>query len=204
MKLEDKKVLICHLLMILLEIMGLVTTYEINNFIDIRYYTEDSNILMLIVSLLFTYYFLSNKKIPKWLVVLEHMAVLGLTVTFLVVIFILAPMFKYNYSWLLFKDAMLYQHTLCPILAIITFLFISKSHIDKKNLPYTMAFTILYSIVLIILNIFQVVEGPYPFLMVHKQPIYMSIIWLLTIDGGALLISWGLHKIKEITLKTRT
>ena len=196
MKEENKKVLILHLLMILLEIIGLITTINVMHTIDFQYYTEDSNILMLIVSLIIVYYLAFNKKIPKWLEILNHMAVLGLTITFLVVIFILAPMYKFNYTWFLFSGAMLYFHTLCPILAIITYLFFTKTNIENKYIPHTMIFTIIYSIVLIILNICKVVEGPYPFLMVHKQPVYMSILWILLIDGGAFLLSWGLLKLK--------
>ena len=55
-------------------------------------------------------------------------------------------------------------------------------------------FTIAYAIVFITLNILKVYEGPYPFLMVYKQPVYMSIIWFILIVGGAFgigkLIMW--------------
>ena len=197
MKEENKKLLILHLLMILLELMGLITTINVMHHIEFQYYTEDSNILMLIISLIFVYYLVSNKKIPRWLEILNHMAVLGLTVTFTVVILVLAPMYNFNYLWLLFKDAMLYFHTLCPILAIITYIFFTKTSIEKKHIPNTMTFTIIYSIILIILNICQVVEGPYPFLMVYKQPIYMSIIWIILLVGGAYLLSIVLYNIKK-------
>ncbi len=196
MKEENKKLLILHLLMILLEIMGLITTINIIHSVDFQYYTEDSNILMLIVSLIFVYFLVFNKEIPKWLEILNHMAVLGLTVTFTVVILVLAPMYRFNYSWLLFKDAMLYYHTLCPILAMITYVFFTKTNIEKKYIPHTMIFTIIYSIILIILNICQVVEGPYPFLMVRKQPIITSIFWIILIEGGTLLLSYSLLKLK--------
>ena len=97
MKDENKKLLILHLLMILLEVMGLITTINVTHSIEFQYYREDSNIFMLIVSLIFVYFLVLNKKIPIWLEVLNHMAVLGLSVTFIVVIFILAPMYKFNY-----------------------------------------------------------------------------------------------------------
>ena len=31
----------------------------------------------------------------------------------------------------------------------------------------------------------RVVEGPYPFLRVYEQPVYMSIIWVIVILGSA-------------------
>lgn len=197
MKKKDKTLLILNIIIIILEIAGLITTIKTLGKLDLQYYTECSNIIMLITSLIYTYYLLNKKDIPKWLEILYHMAVLGLTITFLVVILVLAPMYKFIYGWLLFSGAMLYFHTLCPILAIITYLFFMKIHLNKHEIIYTMLFTIIYSVVIIVCNICHIVEGPYPFLMVYKQPVYMSILWLILIDGGAYLLSLGLYKIKN-------
>ena len=35
----------------------------------------------------------------------------------------------------------------------------------------------------------KVIEGPYPFLYVYKQPVYMSVLWCVIILGGAYLIA---------------
>ena len=43
-------------------------------------------------------------------------------------------------------------------------------------------------LVMIPLNYFRVLEGPYPFLKVHNQPWYMSILWFLAIG----LVSFGI------------
>lgn len=186
-----------NILIILLELIGLFITLITAHKIEIKYYTECSNIMMLITSIILTYYLLKKKTIPKWLNILTHMSVLGLTVTFLVVILVLSPMYNFNYRLLLFSGSMLYFHTLCPIISILTYLFSSKIHINKKDIKYTMIFTILYSIIILLLNIFRILEGPYPFLMVYKQPIYMSIIWIILLEGGAYFLSMALYKIKK-------
>ena len=186
-----------NIFIIILELIGLLITLKNSRKIEIKYYTECSNIMMLITSSLLTYYLLKKKTIPKWLNILTHMSVLGLTVTFLVVLFILSPMYNFNYGLLLFGGSMLYFHTLCPIISIITYFFSSQIHIAKKEIKYTMLFTIIYSIVILLLNIFRILEGPYPFLMVYKQPIYMSIIWIILLEGGAYLLSIVLYKIKK-------
>lgn len=186
-----------NILIIILELIGLFITLKTAHKIEIKYYTECSNIMMLITSIILTYYLLKKKTIPKWLNILTHMSVLGLTVTFLVVILILSPMYNFNYRLLLFSGGMLYFHTLCPIISILTYLFSSKIHINKKDIKYTMIFTILYSIIIILLNIFRILEGPYPFLMVYKQPIYMSIIWIILLEGGTYLLSMALYIIKK-------
>ena len=49
--------------------------------------------------------------------------------------------------------------------------------------------TLVYALVLVILNLAKLVDGPYPFLKVYQQPVYMSCIWVLAILGGAYLIA---------------
>ena len=197
MKKDEKRFLVLNILLIILEVIGFIVTFKTTKSLQIQYFTEDSNLLMLGASLIVTYFLLAKKEIPKWLSILYHTAVLGLTITFLVVIFILAPMYKFNYSYLLFNNVMLYFHTLCPVLAIVTYLFFSKTSIEKKDLPYTMIFALLYTIIILMCNVCRVIEGPYPFLMVYKQPIIVSILWVIVIDGGAYCISNILYKLKK-------
>ncbi|MBO7709255.1 MAG: hypothetical protein J6S83_02220, partial [Lachnospiraceae bacterium] len=45
------------------------------------------------------------------------------------------------------------------------------------------------------LNYFRVVEGPYPFLKVHNQPWYMSILWFFAISLVAFGIAVLLRKV---------
>ena len=194
---EKIQLIILNTLLIILEIIGLIVNIKTMHTIPIEYYTIDSNIFALIVTIINLIYILNNKKRPKWLDILYHMAVLGLTITFTVVILILAPMYNFNYKWLLFKDSMLYQHTLCPLLLLFTYLFYTKSNLNKQEIIYTMLFTIVYTVVIIICNLLLIVKGPYPFLLVYKQPIYMSILWVILIDGGAYLLSLGLYKINK-------
>ncbi len=197
MKRKNKIAIVLNILIIILEIVGLVISTKAGGRLLIEYYTEDSNILLLIAASIYTLYLLNKKKIPRWLSILKHMAVLGVAITFLVVVFILAPMYNFNYSWMLFGGAMAYHHTLCPILAIISYIFFENNKIKKKDIPYTMIFTIAYTIILIICNILHIIEGPYPFLLIYKQPVYMSILWILIIDGGAYLLSKGLYITKK-------
>ena len=92
----------------------------------------------------------------------------------------------------------LFHHTLCPILCIISFVFFENEYkIGKKFIFYSLIPTLLYAIIFIFLNAFNVVNGPYFFLKVNNQPIYMSIIWFVAIMSGAYGIStllWFLNK----------
>ena len=63
---KRKVAIILNVLIIIFEIIGFIITYNNNHRIAIEYYTEDSNILALITSIIFLIYLLFNKKIPKY------------------------------------------------------------------------------------------------------------------------------------------
>ena len=190
--------ILLNILIVLLEIIGFVITYVINKKISIEFYTEDSNILALITSSIFVIYMLNKKEIPRWLKLLKYATTICLSVTFIVVIFILAPMYNFNYPYLLFHNSLLYQHLLCPILSIITFIYFDNlGDFNIKDNFTSLSLTLLYAIILIILNILKLVIGPYPFLMVYEQSIIISIIWFIIIFTLAYLIGYMLRVISK-------
>ena len=196
---NKKKIsILLNILIVFLEIIGFVITYVINKKISIEFYTEDSNILALITSSIFVIYMLNKKEIPRWLKLLKYATTICLSVTFIVVIFILAPMYNFNYPYLLFHNSLLYQHLLCPILSIITFIYFDNlGDFNIKDNFTSLSLTLLYAIILIILNILKLVIGPYPFLMVYEQSIIISIIWFIIIFTLAYLIGYMLRVISK-------
>ena len=132
----------------------------------------------------------------------DQISLYYLLVTFSVVVFVLTPYYsKYIIIWIFFLGSKLFYHTLCSIIIFISFMFFESHNIKglKDNIR-AIYFTIIYAIVFITLNILKVYEGPYPFLMVYKQPVYMSITWFIIIVGGAFgigkLIMWVKNKQK--------
>ena len=202
--LKDKKkttILILNMVLVIFGIMGLVKTFTgLGNF-AIEYYTQLSNYFGLIANILFLIFFIKNAdKLPKWISILKYSATLSMTLTFLVVLFILTPMygFKEIFVWIFFEGANIFYHTLCPILMFTSFTFFEEHNIKglKDNLR-AIYFTIAYAIVFITLNILKLFNGPYPFLQVYNQPIYMSIIWFILIVGGAFGIGKGIMLVKN-------
>ena len=180
---KNKKIaLILNVILVISELIAIVLLL-FKGGIDLIYYTNLSNILALIVSVLFI---INYKKKSKLINDLRFMSTSCLMVTFLVVLFILSPMYQFNYKLLMFTDVFFILHTLCPLLSIISYIFFEDGS-KKKYLGF--AFTLFYGIVLIILNALRIVNGPYPFLMVYKQGIIMSIVWFILIIGGCYIIS---------------
>ena len=174
-KMDKRKIsIILNLALVIFGIIGFYTLFRDGKGINTVYYTEDSNILAIVSSLIFVVYLIANKKIPRWLKLFKYVTTLGLTVTMLVSIIVLVPLYNWDYYGLLIVDPMEYLHLICPTISLVTFLFFDGlGKFDKKDAVFGLSFTILYSIVIIPLNIFKVITGPYPFLHLYEQTVFV-------------------------------
>jgi len=170
------------------------------------YYTEDSNVFCLVsvlLNLAFCTAVLCGKResVPLWVHSIRHMATACVAMTFLVVLTVLAPMFSMygglwmSYKILLFSRGVVFTHFLCPVVSILSFVFLE----DRPSLPFKVNFwalipTAVYAAIAVTLNILKIWEGPYPFLMVYKQSVPMSCLWLIVMAGFAYGLSWVLWK----------
>lgn len=185
--------LIINILIIIFEIIGLIITFSEIGLKALQYYTNLSNIFLLdtaIINSIFAIRSILNKKaeIPKLVWSLFYASVSATTLTFLVVVFILSWM--YGDLWfVLTKSAMLYTHTICPLLGIICFTIFAPNIFKRKSALYATGLTTLYAIVAMTANIARVWYGPYPFLYVYDQPIWVSITWGIILLAGAYGIS---------------
>ena len=198
---KNTTALALNVVLVVLGIIGFIRTITGLGYPAWEYYTQLSNYFALISAAIYVVFLIRNikdksKEIPKWVSILKYTSTLSLLVTFLVVVFILTPYYgKDIIIWIFFEGSNLFYHTLCPIITFISFILFESHNIKgiKDNFR-AVYFTIAYAIVFITLNILKVYEGPYPFLMVYKQPVYMSIVWFILIVGGAFglgkLIMW--------------
>ena len=158
-----------------------------------QYYTQLSNLFLLICSLLNIVFIArklhdKKKKIPAIINRLSYFATCTTTVTLIIVLFVLSWMVG-DLWWLLAYDSMLYMHTLCPILAIVSLVCFAPEKQPKKMALYALIPTIVYGIVGIVMNIVRAWDGPYPFLQVYNQSIWASIGWTIVILGVAYIIA---------------
>ena len=170
---------------------------NVRHAIGIEYYTMDSNILSLFVSAFLAFCLMRGDKVPKWLTISKYVSVCMLTVTILVTMFILSPMIENGFYIFMFTDQMLYNHTLCPILALVSFLLLEKHQLGRKDIWWPVGATMLYAVILIILNLTRTVDGPYPFLQVYNQTILATIGWAVLILGGTAGISAAVYALRK-------
>lgn len=178
--------------------MGTVLSAQSNGPLFFETYTEDSNLLNLVVCIIYAACLLRSivhkgefQPVPQWAVVLKYVSTACLMVTFVIVVCVLAPMEGPNgYAAMLLSGSMLYFHLLCPVVAFVSFVLLDTDQVlSARCARHAMIPTLVYAFVLISLNATGAVVGPYPFLRVCEQPIYMSIIWAVVILGGAYLLA---------------
>ena len=194
---KNKESIITNAMLILFEIIGISLSIIIYHKYDLIYYTQDSNLLSLIASIIYLVYSFKDN-IPKWVSILKYISVLGLTVTFLVALFILTPMYDFNITLIFFEPTMLFHHLICPVVAFISFVFFEKHDIKGwKDSLRACYFTIIYAVVTVLLNVLKIIKGPYPFLFVYENPIYISILFFFVIVVGSFGVSSLIRRIKR-------
>ena len=204
--LQRKLCILGCILDVLLVIFGWLGSYmEIheNTIVMLTYYTTDSNILMAVACMFDMYYqirVIKGKTVPKWIKKLKFSGVCCLSITFLVVLCVLAPQGGIvGYYRIFFEGPLKYQHFLCPLLAVISFLMVDSRQeaVGETTAKLALIPTLCYALVSTVGNITKLMYGPYPFLHVYEQPVYMSFLWTVIILGMAYVIGWGLWKINH-------
>ena len=76
---------------------------------------------------------------------------------------------------------------------LLTLILLERPQLPVRAAIYAMLPTLLYGTITMLLNILRKLNGPYPFLHVYEQPVYMSIIWFIAIIGGSYLIALGIR-----------
>lgn len=168
-----------------------------------QYYTMDSNIFAAITSILMIFSLLSKGSVSQKIHNLRYYSTCCVTVTFIVVIAILIPLDGLeNFASWLFEGTDFWLHTVGPLLNIASFLFLEhECKITKRETFLALIPTIIYAVIAIVLNLVKVIYGPYPFLHVYEQSIFMTFVWLIVISalvyGIALLLKFGNTKLQK-------
>ncbi len=193
---------LCNAILVALELVSLLISSLENGWAQFRFYTQDSNYFAMLVSAAYLIAaFRSSKRgkpLPAWVVTLRYIATCLLSVTFLVVLLILSPPYGWTgFRYTLFTGAMTFQHLLCPILSFVSFLLFEREPIGRRAPLLALIPTALYAAVLVPLNAARALHGPYPFLYVHEQPWWQSLLYGVVILGGAYLCAYLLWLLRK-------
>lgn len=185
--------LIINIVVVVAEIFATSVSFVNSGWSMLQFYTVDSNILAMLTSAVYVCMYRKNKS--EVLYCLRFASTINLTLTFFIALFVLSPTMG-GLGTMMLNGNMLFHHTICPILTFVSFVFWEKD-LPQVRLMRLLAMipTVIYAVVLVILNVIHVLEGPYPFLKVYEQPIWVSVIWTVLILGITAALSFVTDRI---------
>ena len=195
MKNKSRSLIIVNIVLLILEIVAFIhdcLSFGPDLFV---WYTVDSNVLQLLISGLVLYYCFKDRSIPYLVTTLHFISAVGLTITFLIAAFVLAPEGGVAYYFL--ENVAPINHFLGPLLSVISLLFLEKTEkMSIKIIIWPAVCSLVYGLVCLILNALNVVDGPYFFLQVHKQPVSVIVTWFGIVAVLCMILSVSYYKIK--------
>lgn len=217
-KLRPRKIisLIVNVVLVIMEFVGLVLmvelykSYNLHPFGWLKYYTQLSNIFSMLAALTVAFFtardlIKNTDSTPEIVRLIKFSSACCLTETLLVTMFVLAPMgMMGGFVPIMFEGPNLYHHFLCPIVSVLSLCILERGEkITLRHCVYSMVPTLIYGVAAVVLNLTKVWHGPYPFLYVYEQPVYMSIIWAVVILGGAFAITVLVKFLANLHLRKR-
>lgn len=167
-----------HAILAIMEARGLYLTFSEGKWKIFVYYTQISNAVSLISSLLLLVLgqnaFVSS---------VRYLACCMLVFTFFVCLLVLWPMGA-NPKMLFLEGHSIYHHLLCPVLSTLSYIFLEE-HAGKFMVPVSVAVTLCYGFTMIYLNAVRKVDGPYPFFRVHDQSKLATVLWMIVLALAA-------------------
>ncbi|MBQ4011673.1 MAG: hypothetical protein II602_03925 [Erysipelotrichales bacterium] len=188
---QRKTALWVNAVICVLEVIGFYLAFKALGVSVLKYYTQLSNFLLTVGSALLIAWILRHpdKEIPRWLGLLKLIGTLSVSVTFIVVITVLSWTMPISLWDLLTQGSMLYHHTICPVLGMLSFVLWEPFAYRKKDAYTAVKRHAVYAAFTIPLNILRLLNGPYPFLKVYEQPWWASVLWVFIILGGNVLLA---------------
>jgi len=184
------------LLTVLLGTVAILIRPERYGIPAIAFYTIQSNLIGLLSSLMFLIGTLRKKELP-FVRNMRFCACITLFVTFLIVIFVLV--WFTDPLVLLFDRNNLFHHILIPIMTLVSYIYFEPHADDVNTIRFPVIYSILYSIVMVILNILGIVDGPYPFFMVRRFGLPIVV---LSCFGIGIVLYVICRLVKAFALKT--
>jgi len=194
---KKKIALILNCSLIVLEILGFMIAYKTGQDLNPAYYTEDSNLICLIGSLLYVIYYIRKKENGKTVNLIRFISTLNLTITFVVTLFLLSR--EYGLYEIMIENEFILFHTICPIISLISYLFFEKyKNIKNSKIMYKAPVpTLIYGIIIWAFNLLKIYDGPYQFLRVYENKLTTSLISFFGMGLGLYIITFVLYEIKK-------
>ena len=175
---NNKLALGSNILLIVLTGLGLYFSIVDKN--AFLYYSDNAGMFALSSSIIYVIVVLTKKE-PNFLsLALRYVSTTCLVLT-LVGTFYVATTTGENYLDSFIKGSHLFNNLLCPIVSVVSFtMFEGDRRLNKKKtIWYALIPTVIYGIIMFICNLTNTFTGPYPFMMINDNPVYIIVIVVL-------------------------
>lgn len=192
---EYRMVFYVNLILVALEIIAFIHDVYAFKLGLFEWYTVDSNVLQLIISGFVVYYCVKEKPLPGLLTVAHFVSAVGLTVTFLIAAFVLAP--EGGIAYYFFNDVAPINHFIGPLLSVISLLFLEKAEkLPLRIIIWPAAASLMYGVIALVMNALRIMDGPYFFLKVYEQSAGLIATWFAIIAALCLGLAFLYYKVK--------
>ena len=192
---EYRMVFYVNLILVVLEIIAFIHDVYAFKLGLFEWYTVDSNVLQLIISGFVVYYCVKEKPLPGLLTVAHFISAVGLTVTFLIAAFVLAP--EGGIAYYFFNDVAPINHFIGPLLSVISLLFLEKvEKLPLRIIIWPAAASLMYGVIALVMNALRIMDGPYFFLKVYEQSAGLIATWFAIIAALCLGLAFLYYKVK--------
>lgn len=172
---NNKLALGSNILLIVLASLGLYFSIVDKN--AFLYYSDNAGMFALSSSIIYVIVVLTKKE-PNFLsLALRYVSTACLVLT-LVGTFYVATTTGENYLDSFIKGSHLFNNLLCPIVSFVSFtMFEGDRRLNKKKtIWYALIPTVIYGIIMLVCNVSNTFTGPYSFMMINDNPVYVTVI----------------------------
>lgn len=172
---NNKLALGSNILLIVLAGLGLYFSIVDKN--AFLYYSDNVGMFALSSSIIYVIIVLAKKE-PNFLcLALRYVSTACLVLT-LVGTFYVATTTGENYLDSFIKGSHLFNNLLCPIVSFVSFtMFEGDRRLNKKKtIWYALIPTVIYGIIMLVCNVSNTFTGPYSFMMINDNPVYVTVV----------------------------
>ena len=172
---NNKLALGSNILLIVLAGLGLYFSIVDKN--AFLYYSDNAGMIALSSSIIYVIVVLTKKE-PNFLsLALRYVSTTCLVLT-LVGTFYVATTTGENYLDSFIKGSHLFNNLLCPIVSFVSFtMFEGDRRLNKKKtIWYALIPTVIYGIIMLVCNVSNTFTGPYSFMMINDNPVYVTVV----------------------------
>lgn len=188
---------VLNLLLVVLEAGALTVRYLGSDLSMFQYYTQCSNLLAAIAGVVCLAAHAGRFDLA-WAHRIKFCACATQLMTFVVVVFVLAPMInstgQNGFAYLFLTGVMPVTHLAGPLLTIASYLLYEREPLPGlRECAYALVPTLAYAVVAYLCNYLRIFEGPYPFLLVWEMTLEQVALWvvvLLAVAAALIGVLW--------------